>query len=75
MIATKIAFCVWYFRKRITQNHLEKNGRQKAIEISAPGQWDTLLPKRSISDLYLDDKGFVWAVGTSDPGDQAPFAR
>ena len=43
------------------------------VEIAAPGNWNNTLSKRSISDLYLDKHGVIWAVATEDPGDEGPF--
>ena len=45
----------------------------KPIEISAPGCWNNSQYKRSISDLYLDENGIIWAVATKDAGDEGPF--
>lgn len=45
----------------------------KALPVTAPGQWHNALGKRSISDLYLDPQGTLWAVATEDAGDQGPF--
>ncbi|QUN07250.1 hypothetical protein KDN34_07450 [Shewanella yunxiaonensis] len=43
------------------------------IEISAPGAWLNAKKKRTISDLYPDEQGVIWAVATEDGGDQGPF--
>lgn len=45
----------------------------KPIEIHAPGSWYNGESKRSISDLYLDERGIIWAVATEDAGDAGPF--
>ncbi|WP_417760514.1 esterase-like activity of phytase family protein [Shewanella sp.] len=45
----------------------------KALTVSAPGQWHNAKGKRSISDLYLDPQGTLWTVATEDAGDQGPF--
>lgn len=43
------------------------------IAISAPGTWDDVQQKRSISELYVDQQGVIWASATEDHGDQGPF--
>ncbi|QVK22825.1 hypothetical protein KHX94_16730 [Shewanella dokdonensis] len=43
------------------------------LEIKAPGRWLHADKKRTISDLYLDKQGVIWAVATEDGGDQGPF--
>ncbi len=45
----------------------------KSVEIVAPGTWNNTQAKRSISDLYLDQNGIIWAVATEDAGDEGPF--
>ncbi|MDN5370741.1 MAG: hypothetical protein PWP74_2049 [Shewanella sp.] len=41
------------------------------VEITAPKT--DANKKRTISDLYLDKQGVIWAVATEDGGDQGPF--
>nr|VFJ92316.1 MAG: Esterase-like activity of phytase [Candidatus Kentron sp. LFY] len=44
------------------------------VEIVAPGHWNNPQSKRSISDLYLDKQGVIWAVATEDAeNDEGPF--
>lgn len=45
----------------------------QALVIKAPGVWRDAKAKRSISDLYLDKQGTLWAVATEDAGDMGPF--
>lgn len=45
----------------------------KSLEIAAPGNWNNSQSKRSISDLYIDKNGVIWAVATEDAGDGGPF--
>lgn len=45
----------------------------RSVEIVAPGNWNNVQFKRSISDLYLDKNGIIWAVATEDAGDEGPF--
>ena len=43
------------------------------MTITAPGDWPPAVVPRSISDLYLDPEGTLWAVATADAGDLGPF--
>lgn len=45
----------------------------RALEVAAPGNWNNAKSKRSISDLYLDKNGIIWAVATEDAGNEGPF--
>jgi len=45
----------------------------KPVEIIAPGKWTNPKSKRSISDLYMDSSGVIWAAATEDAGDEGPF--
>ena len=44
-----------------------------AIDIAAPGYWDSSSTKRSISDLHIDGNGVIWAVAAEDKSDEGPF--
>ncbi|XOV80616.1 MAG: hypothetical protein ACFHVJ_06630 [Aestuariibacter sp.] len=46
---------------------------QFAIDVTPQGSWTNKKGYRSISDLYLDDNGMVWASATEDKGDLGPF--
>ena len=46
---------------------------EQPIEIIAPSNWNHNKSNRSISDLYLDEDGIIWAVATEDSGDNGPF--
>ena len=41
--------------------------------LTAPGHWNKPDETRSISDLYLDSSGIIWASATVDNGDDGPF--
>ncbi|WP_052074417.1 hypothetical protein [Shewanella mangrovi] len=45
---------------------------EQAVKVKAPKSWRTA-KYRSISDLYLDNDGIIWAVATQDAGDNGPF--
>ncbi len=45
----------------------------QGIKVNAPGNWTNDLLKRSISDMYIDPEGIIWASAAEDPGDTGPF--
>lgn len=51
---------------------LSEKGR-KGIKVDAPGNWVDPSSKRSITDLYVDGQGMVWAAASDDEGDFGPF--
>ena len=45
----------------------------KGIAIDAPGNWQNKVQKRSITDMYIDANGIIWASASEDQGDAGPF--
>ena len=45
----------------------------EGIKVNAPGNWTNNLRKRSITDLYIDNNGIIWASASEDQGDAGPF--
>ena len=45
----------------------------KGISVNAPGHWTNSKSKRSITDMYVDKNGTLWASGSEDQGDAGPF--
>jgi hypothetical protein len=45
----------------------------KGISVSAPGHWTNAKSKRSITDMYVDKNGTLWASASEDQGDAGPF--
>ena len=45
----------------------------KGITANAPGNWTDKENKRDITDLHIDDKGYIWAAACEDTGDVGPF--
>ena len=49
------------------------NWQEDEVPLLAPGQWLNIPPHRDLADLYVDDKGGLWAVAASDPDEYGPF--
>jgi hypothetical protein len=45
----------------------------KGISVNAPGHWTNSKTKRSITDMYVDSNGTLWASASEDQGDAGPF--
>ncbi len=45
----------------------------KGISVNAPGHWTDAKTKRSITDMYVDQNGTIWASASEDQGDAGPF--
>ncbi len=45
----------------------------KGVSVTAPGHWTSNETKRSITDLYVDPAGILWASASEDQGDAGPF--
>ena len=45
----------------------------KGISVNAPGHWTNTKTKRSITDMYVDANGTLWASASEDQGDAGPF--
>lgn len=45
----------------------------KGISVNAPGHWTNAKTKRSITDIYVDPNGTLWASASEDQGDAGPF--
>ena len=45
----------------------------QGIPVSAPGHWTNQDTRRSITDMYVDANGTIWASASEDQGDAGPF--
>jgi hypothetical protein len=45
----------------------------KGLSVNAPGHWTNAKTKRSITDMYVDPNGTLWASASEDQGDAGPF--
>ncbi len=61
---------IWDMKKESLT--IEGAGLQ-GIPVSAPGHWTNAETKRSITDMYVDAKGTIWASASEDQGDAGPF--
>ncbi len=46
---------------------------QVGTPVNPPGLWVNAREKRAIADLYLNDKGDLWAAASEDGGKEGPF--
>ena len=65
-----IRWCIWDMKKETL--NIEANGL-KGIPVNAPGHWTDEKTKRSITDMYVDKNGTIWASASEDQGDAGPF--